>query len=155
VNTEDEQDEKATNPAPEPPARPTLFGSLTSLIFTTYSSGTLNLLNALINTILFAMTLELALGPVFDPAHDVTFTRIGAVYPDAAKITVRYPGPLNDTHHEVLLVWREAGTSDNLIDWKDGPILTLSQESDWTNTTKLTGLWPSTSYECMFSLSLI
>ncbi|KAI9456226.1 PhoD-like phosphatase-domain-containing protein [Lactarius psammicola] len=100
-----------------------------------------------INTLLILLAADFVFTPVFDSATDVTFTRIGAVYPDAAKVTVRYP-LFEDgaTEHHVRVQWRPV--TPNAGDrWKDGPILHLGPESDWTNTTKLTKLWPSTEYE--------
>jgi alkaline phosphatase D len=103
-----------------------------------------------INTLLILLAADFVFTPVFDSATDVTFTRLGAVYPDAVKVVVRYP--LSDpgaTEHYVRVQWRPvtAAADDR---WKDGPILHLGPESDWTNATKLTKLWPSTEYECAF-----
>jgi alkaline phosphatase D len=87
--------------------------------------------------------------PVIDDASDVIFTRVGAVYSDAVKITVRHPFA-NTTEGVVQVVWRQAAAalSTETDGWTDGPVVTLSNESDWTSTIKLSGLWPSTSYEC-------
>lgn len=87
---------------------------------------------------------------MFDDASDVIFTRVGAVYPDAAKIVVRYPqAGLNET--EVQVVWRQASTNNVQATWKTGPVAELSAERDWVNTVRLGGLWPSTGYECKFN----
>ncbi len=101
-----------------------------------------------INTLLILLAADFVFTPVIDSATDVTFTRIGAVYPDAVKVTVRYPlFEAGATEHHVRVQWRPV-TVDAGDRWKDGPILHLRPEFDWTNTTKLTKLWPSTEYEC-------
>ena len=85
--------------------------------------------------------------PALDNASAVTFTRVGALYPGAAKIVVRYPqNDVNET--QVQVVWRQASTNNVQSAWKIGPVVPLSEEHDWVNTVKLGGLWPSTSYEC-------
>lgn len=82
----------------------------------------------------------------------MVFTRIGAVYPDAAKVVVRYPTTGNETTNEIQILYKEV-LADGFA-WKDGPVVSLSEENDWVNVTKLEGLWPNTEYECAFSLSL-
>ena len=59
---------------------------------------------------------------------------------------VRYPTAGNETSNQVQILYKEA-LADGFA-WKDGPIVSLSQENDWVNVTKLTGLWPNTEYEC-------
>ena len=108
-----------------------------------------------INTILILLAADFVFTPVFDSATDVTFTRVGAVYSDAAKVVVRYPlFEAGATEHYVRVQWRPiADTADDR--WNDGPVLHLGPEFDWTNATKLTKLWPSTEYECtLLALSL-
>lgn len=78
----------------------------------------------------------------------MVFTRIGAVYPDAAKVVVRYPTAGNETTNEIQILYKEVLTDG--FAWKDGPIVSLSKEHDWVNVTKLEGLWPNTEYECAF-----
>lgn len=105
-----------------------------------------------INTLILLAAAEFVLYPRFDSATDVVFTRIGAVYPDAVNIAIRYPD-LNASEHEVRVNWREYKEGATLDEgWKDGPLLKLTEENDWINTGKLTGLWPSTSYECKYLL---
>ncbi|KAH8829711.1 PhoD-like phosphatase-domain-containing protein [Flagelloscypha sp. PMI_526] len=87
---------------------------------------------------------DLVLHPLFDPAHDVVFTRIGAVSSDYVKIAVRYPAS-NASAHSVRLLWRESPAKSDY--WRDGPLLTLTEEKDWVATTKLAGLWPKSAYE--------
>jgi hypothetical protein len=104
-----------------------------------------------INTLLVLLAADFVFSPVIDSATDVTFTRLGAVYPDAVKVVVRYPlSGANATEHNVLVLWRPA-TAAAAEPWMDGPILHLQPEFDWTNTTKLTKLWPSTEYECTYT----
>ncbi|RXW18099.1 hypothetical protein EST38_g7754 [Candolleomyces aberdarensis] len=107
-----------------------------------------NVLNVLINTGLLLASLDLALNPVLFPEQDVTFTRVGAVYPDAAKIMLRYP-LVNETEHEVQILYREV--TQSVAPWKDGPFITLSKDNDWVNATRLGSLWPDTKYEYIFS----
>jgi alkaline phosphatase D len=101
-----------------------------------------------INTLLILLAADFVFTPVFDSATDVTFTRLGAVYTDAVKVVVRYPlSEPGATEHYVRVQWRRPVTAAADDRWKDGPILHLGPESDWTNATKLTKLWPSTEYE--------
>lgn len=90
--------------------------------------------------------------PVIDHASSVTFTRVGALYPDSAKITVRYP-QVGANETQVQVVWRQASTNNVQPAWKAGPTAQLSEQRDWVNTVRLNGLWPSTTYECKFILS--
>jgi alkaline phosphatase D len=108
-----------------------------------------------INTLLILLAADFLFTPVIDSATDVIFTRLGAVYPDAVKVVVRYPlSGANATEHNVLILWRPA-TASVVEPWTDGPTLHLQPEFDWTNTTKLTKLWPSTEYECTYTLLLL
>ncbi|KAI0956901.1 hypothetical protein AcW1_005469 [Taiwanofungus camphoratus] len=139
--------EKALPPVPPPTITaadvfPTILFSLPS------PSRSLRLANLAINTLLFVAAVEFVAYPYFDDASDVVYTRVGAVYPDAAKVVVRYPA-MNSTDHIVHIVWRQVLGSDDADDkpWKDGPVMNLTQELDWVRTVKLDGLWPSTTYE--------
>lgn len=101
-----------------------------------------------INTLLLLAAVEFVLHPFFDPAADVVFTRVGAVYPDGAKIVVRYP-ELNATETKVKVIWREFKEGASIdMGWRDGPIIELTEQDDWIGTGKLSSLWPSTAYEC-------
>lgn len=60
--------------------------------------------NLVINTLLLLATAEFVFFPYFDSASDVVFTRVGALYPDSAKIVVRYPST-NATENLVRVVW--------------------------------------------------
>jgi hypothetical protein len=118
------------------------------LLFSLPTTRLTSILTLSINTLLILLAADFVLTPVIDSAVDVTFTRLGAVYPDAAKITVRYPlSGTNATEHNVIILWRPA-TAAAAEPWSDGPTLQLQPNFDWTNTTKLTKLWPSTEYEC-------
>lgn len=91
---------------------------------------------------------DVVLYPLYDNAADVVYTRVGAVYPDAAKIVVRYP---DEGSREVLLQWQQTNIISSALDdepWIDGPVLNLTETDDWVGTVMLKGLWPSTSYQC-------
>ena len=128
-----------------PPVSPIL----TILFSLPTKSRYLQCLNLIINTILFLAALDFVVTPFVDTASDVVFTRVGALYPDSAKIVVRYP-KANATEHTLLLVYRETpnNTSESSPPWKDGPHLQLNQSFDWVDTVRLASLWPGTSYEC-------
>lgn len=107
----------------------------------------------MLNTLILLAAAEFVLYPFFDPATEVIFTRVGAVYPDSVKITTRYPDH-NSTENSVRLVWREfkeATATD--VGWKDGPVFSLTEDDDWVGTVTLSSLWPSTAYECKHGLS--
>ena len=105
-------------------------------------------LNVAINTIIVLLAVDFIVYPVLDNAKDVTFTRVGAVYPDSAKLVVRYPVP-NATESELHILWRQI-TSSQETTWHPGPAVNVTADNDWINTVRLDGLWPSTSYECQF-----
>ena len=120
------------------------------------NSRYLQYLNLIINTILFLAVLDLTVTPFVDTAPDLVFTRVGALYPDSAKIVVRYP-KANATEHTLLLVYREtpSNTLESSSPWKNGPHLQLNQSFDWVDTVRLTNLWPGTSYECQSTCGYI
>lgn len=125
------------------------LGSLLSLVFSLPSpSRLLNLANFSINTFLLLASIEFIATPWFDDAASVTFTRLGAIYPDGAKIVIRYPLE-NATTHSLYVVYREVSGSGTTgaDDWKDGPHADLTLGNDWTTTVQVGGLWPNTSYE--------
>lgn len=108
------------------------------------SSTVLHIVILIINSVLLAGVYDFKTISTRDSATSVIFTRIGAIGPNEAKIVVRYP----DIEGGVLrIVWRELHPA---MAWNSGPIIALSSERDWVGTTRLTGLWPSTNYECMF-----
>ncbi|KAH9056623.1 PhoD-like phosphatase-domain-containing protein [Lactarius vividus] len=152
--TREKEDRPSSDPAKdgEPPTRATEHPNRNQdifweLLFSLPTTRIASIVTWSINTLLILLAADFVFTPVIDSATDVTFTRLGAVYPDAVKVTVRYP-LFGDgaTEHHVRVQWRPlAAAADDR--WKDGPILHLRPESDWTNTTKLTKLWPSTEYE--------
>ncbi|KAI9510376.1 PhoD-like phosphatase-domain-containing protein [Russula earlei] len=120
---------------------------LWELLFSLPATRLTSIITLSINTLLILFAADFVFAPLIDSATDVIFTRVGAVYPDAVKIVVRYPlSGTNATEHDVLLLWRPA-TAASAESWTDGPTLHLQPEFDWTNTAKLTKLWPSTEYE--------
>ena len=110
------------------------------------------ILNVAINTTILMLGVDFVVYPYLDDAHDVVFSRVGAIYPDAAKLVIRYPAQ-NTTEHAVNVLWRQL-TSDQDSSWHSGPSVSLSSDHDWINTTRLDGLWPSTAYECAHSFSV-
>ncbi|KAI0781324.1 PhoD-like phosphatase-domain-containing protein [Trametes elegans] len=106
--------------------------------------------NFVINALLLLASGEFAFFPYFDSASDVTFTRVGALYPDAVKIVVRYPAA-NATENLVRVAWRQASSSvDSDSQWREGPVANLTADHDWVRTLTLHGLWPNTPYEYRF-----
>lgn len=79
-------------------------------------------------------------------APDVVFARLGAIYPDKAKLAIRYPNRKDPIH----AVWREVRGSPGLQTqpWILGPPVVLSEVGDWVNSTTISPLWPDTVYEC-------
>ncbi|RPD59100.1 Metallo-dependent phosphatase [Lentinus tigrinus ALCF2SS1-7] len=107
--------------------------------------------NLAINTLLLFAVAEFLLVPYFDDASGVVYTRVGALYPDAAKIVVRYPPTTNATQNLVRLSWRQVDTKGSTdAPWRDGPLANLTADSDWVSTLRLSGLWPTTTYEYRF-----
>ncbi|KAF5358326.1 hypothetical protein D9756_001793 [Leucocoprinus leucothites] len=133
---------------PSPPrARKRYRDLLDTLICLPSISKRVNLTNIVINIGLLIAAAEFAFTPFFDNASDVVFTRVGAVYPDGAKVVVRYPLPPSQ-NASVSILWREAARrSTNDTRWQQGPAVNLTQDLDWVSTAKIEGLWPQTSYE--------
>ncbi|TFK42850.1 PhoD-like phosphatase-domain-containing protein [Crucibulum laeve] len=115
------------------------------------ASRRVNILNLLINTLLLIATIDFAITPFFDSASDVTFTRVGAVYPDAVKIAIRYPQPNATSENDFLVIWRESSVNGTEHSWKTGPRFRPSLHFDWMDTVRLDNLWPETSYEYMLA----
>lgn len=119
-----------------------LFYDTLTIAFTLPTSiRRLRIASLAINSLLFLAALDLVAEPFYNSASDVIFTRVGAVYPDAVKITLRYPGLSEPVH----VVWRQSRVQL----WTIGPSVTLTEENDWVNTVTLPQLWPNTAYECM------
>ncbi|KAF8311551.1 hypothetical protein DL93DRAFT_2060834 [Clavulina sp. PMI_390] len=115
-------------------------------------STALKLVGLLINVAMVSMVADFLYRPLFDTHDDLIFTRVGAVYHDAAKIVVRYPG----AEEGVRIVWKQvsgvaaslgATNDDWESGWTDGPLVSLSEETDWVGTTKIENLWTSTKYQ--------
>ncbi|TCD67645.1 hypothetical protein EIP91_012155 [Steccherinum ochraceum] len=140
-----ESDEKKPLPALPPPKSE--FPLTAIILSLPTKSRTLQNLNFIVNALLLLAATEFVFYPFYDDAADVTFTRVGAVYPDAAKIVVRYPiNTPNVTDNLVQVSWRQVPNGFE-GQWQDGPVLSLASERDWVDTAKLDGLWPSTTYE--------
>ncbi|PCH39566.1 hypothetical protein WOLCODRAFT_110896 [Wolfiporia cocos MD-104 SS10] len=167
-----------TERTPTPDASPSpLMAFLLSLPI---PSRAINLANLAVNTILFLFAMDLALTSSVDDARDVVFTRVGAVYPDGAKIVVRYPlspqaapsrvededlygfeAPSQPTSgdgwHVVHVVWRQARSGNNTPLNQDmlrrTRALNLTREHDWVGTVTLDGMYPDTEYEYMLTSS--
>ncbi|KIO16780.1 hypothetical protein M407DRAFT_33560, partial [Tulasnella calospora MUT 4182] len=109
------------------------------------------------NALLMLLVLDATIAPrsLSTNYDDVTFARVGAVYSDAVKIHIRYPGLIEDTSLQsgvgvLKVVWREAsaGAAESEAGmWKDGPVVQLSEESDWIGVAHLTKLWPAHTYQ--------
>jgi len=126
---------------PRPRKRTTAPLTVLVLSLPTHSRS-LNVANILINSLLLLAAADLALAPFFDPAHHLSFSRVGAVYPDAAKILVRAPFQNNSLH----ILYRDTTTPQ--LPWIHGPAVDLLPQNDWAHTVRLDNLWPSTPYEC-------
>lgn len=127
--------------------------SVASILFSLPTSSSWDRLVSLaINVVLLGLAADFLIRPTFYRHDDLVFTRVGAVYSDAAKIVVRYP----NVDGGVRIVWKQAGGVGGLIaattsaesGWLDGPLLELTPEQDWVSTAKLENLWTSTKYEC-------
>ncbi|KAG6910883.1 hypothetical protein DXG01_006566 [Tephrocybe rancida] len=125
---------------------------LSTLVFSLpTTSRRLRISNIFLNVLLFLAAADFVATPYRDSATDVVFTRVGAVYPDSAKIVVRYP-QVNSSSESPRLLYRELSDKDNTA-WKDGPLLTLTSDQDWVDTVKISGLWPNTSYQYALATS--
>ncbi|KAK7049214.1 hypothetical protein VNI00_005815 [Paramarasmius palmivorus] len=149
ASNEKENDVKKESPT-SPGPQPKRAGPITELLLSLPSrSKQIQWSNAIINLGLALACVELIATPFLDSAVDVIFSRVGAVYPDGAKIVVRYPNATSPLY----ISWREASHNPDSEHqpWKKGPSLELQEESDWISTVALRGLWPSTSYEYVLS----
>lgn len=106
-------------------------------------SRLLNLAGFVINTALILLAADFAYTPTLK-TYDPIFTRVGAVDHSSARIVVRYPGL--ETGH-LRIVWQRVHPLNAHTDiWKEGPILDIEEEKDWTATGKISNLWPSADY---------
>lgn len=137
---------KAKDDGIQPVAQSKSPDTLSTLCFSLQTHNRkLKLTNIFINTLLLAAALDLVLTPFIDAAHDVAYTRVGALYPDSAKIQVR--NPANET---LVILYREVSpdTARQRSEWRQGPHVQPRPEYDWVDTVRLPNLWPSTKYEC-------
>ena len=93
--------------------------------------------------------------PFFHQSHDLSFTRIGYVSDISANILVREPDisklPIYISYREVQDVQSGTHTLSNAR-WKSaGQIYWLSNATDYTQSLRIPGLQPSTSYEYAIS----
>lgn len=143
-NNSSEKNQAAKPPTPKEHVFRTLVFTLPT------TSRHLRLTNLFINSLLFMAAADLVVTPWLDPATDVIFSRVGAVYHDSVKIVARYPEANANGTKTLRLLYRESADINSTV-WKDGPLLTFEEDRDWVDTVKLTGLWPNTSYEYILS----
>lgn len=111
------------------------------------------MLSFAINTVLLVLAIDFTTYPLRHPARDVTFSRIGAIDHQSAKILLRYPIQMqNDTSLKVVFRTAPHERTEG-GPWIDGPIVYLNEYADWTNYTILKNLWPNTVYECKYRFS--
>jgi alkaline phosphatase D len=110
------------------------------------TSRRLRLSSLLVNSLLLLASIEFAVEDYLYDAPDAVFTRLGAIYPDKAKLVIRYPHFKDPIH----VVWRKVrGSPDAQIQpWTLGSPVMLSEAGDWVNSTTISPLWPNTVYEC-------
>ncbi|KAF9792298.1 hypothetical protein BJ322DRAFT_33430 [Thelephora terrestris] len=109
------------------------------------TSRRLRLSSLLVNSLLLLASIEFAVEDYLYDAPDAVFTRLGAIYPDKAKLVIRYPHFKDPIH----VVWRKVrGSPDAQIQpWTLGSPVMLSEAGDWVNSTTISPLWPNTVYE--------
>ena len=109
-------------------------------------SRRLRLFSLLVNSFLLLVSVEFAAEGYLHDAPDAVFTRLGAIYPDRAKIAIRYP----DYKDPIHVVWRRVSQASDpqAQPWTLGLPITLSESADWVNSTTISPLWPNTMYEC-------
>ncbi|KAI0086688.1 PhoD-like phosphatase-domain-containing protein [Irpex rosettiformis] len=145
ISSKDEINE--TKPLPAIPAQRSHIDTVKTLLLSIPSPiKALTAANILINTILLLLVVDLVLEPYLDDAKDVIFTRVGAVYPDSARIVIRYPHENSTDGALVIVLWRQITLYGDPV-WTSGPTVNLTQENDWVSTAVLDSLWPSTDYE--------
>ncbi|KIM29048.1 hypothetical protein M408DRAFT_16053 [Serendipita vermifera MAFF 305830] len=120
-----------------------LIDTLGSLLFSFPTKSWTGTVGIAINTLLLLMSIDFAYRPTLT-SYDPTFTRVGAVDHSSAKIVVRYPGLPED---QLRIVWQRVHSVLPHSDvWKEGPVLDIEEEKDWTASGKIANLWPSAEY---------
>lgn len=125
-----------------------LFAQLVTLALSLPTrSKTLSIASVGINTLLIAFCIDFTYTPYLE-VYDPTFTRVGAVDSSSAKILVRYLAL--EEQHQLRIVYRQVAPGIALVGntWKDGPVLDIEEDKDFTAVGKLARLWPSSDYEC-------
>ena len=133
----------------EPASSLSISRCLPFFVVLPHSQPRFSLFHFIINSLCLLATLDCALQPHFDQASLITYTRLGAVLSDSAKIVVRYPPvphllpaasnvSANTSRHDVRVVWREVRSNGNAT-WKASPLVVLEQSEDWVSTAKLIG----------------
>lgn len=99
-----------------------------------------------LNILLALFTLDMVFrGPIFNPANDLRFSRVGFVDETSAKILVREP----DVKQLPLYTYYK---TDDQIDWREGQrIYYVDAETDYTHPIIIDGLISDTAYS--YSLS--
>ena len=133
------------------PGRPSLLSLVTGAVT---QSRVANRFSLLLNGLLVLACIDLQFAPIFfDQQKDLAFVRVGGVGDTWAQIAARIP-PLsqpvesNSTQFEVIegakLLYR---LTQPVGAWQTGPTLMTTNETDWTASTQLVDLYPSTQYE--------
>jgi alkaline phosphatase D len=119
-----------------------------------------SLVTVLVNLALVGMTLDMIYrAPVLFQAHDLSFTRVGYVSADSAKLLIREPNP---KELPIYVRYRYAdsplkspsGHSIPDTTWKYAATITgaeLDEESDFTSSAYLHNLHPDTRYQYALS----
>ena len=82
-------------------------------------------------------------GPIFYPSQDLSFTRVGYVSHDQAKVLVREPDPKQIP----LVISYRSSKNVKGTTWRTAAeIHTLNAETDYTYSVNLTALRPATTY---------
>ncbi|KAG8837073.1 hypothetical protein FRB91_007085 [Serendipita sp. 411] len=106
-------------------------------------SRLLNMAGVVINTLLLLSAADFAYTPLIK-SYNPTFTRVGAIDDSSVKILVRYP---DLQEGQLRIVWQRVHALNTHADiWKDGPVLDIEEEKDWTAIGKISNLWPSAEY---------
>jgi len=105
------------------------------------------------NTVTVAINVFLALsvvdmvyhGPMLNQSQELSFVRVGYVSETTAKLLIREPDP---AQLPIYISYRNAAGFGADDTWKSaGTIFSLSNETDFSYSTALIRLWPSTRYQ--------